>query len=129
MFGKQHDYASLLAKVGLDPKSYREGEGPLTPPKSHAQAHTPGVTLADYARHAMLPADFLTSAGVGLREMQYLDQRAVRVPYRNPEGEEVAGELPRCRSIRRASGSDGGRARRRCSTASGAWTKHARPAS
>src|SRR3954451_20368010 len=90
VFRKQHGYSDVLAKVGLDLKDYREGGGSSYPSKSPAQAHSPGVTLADYARHTNLPADFLTGAGVGLREMQYLDQRAVRVPYSAPNGDESA---------------------------------------
>jgi hypothetical protein len=47
-----------------------------------------GCTLGDYSREKKLPEDFLR--GLGLRDVTYLDKPAVRIPYPDEEGQEVA---------------------------------------
>ena len=48
----------------------------------------PGVTLAQYAHAKRLPIDFLQ--GLGMRDMTYLNQHAVRIPYKTEGGDESA---------------------------------------
>jgi hypothetical protein len=47
-----------------------------------------GCTLADYSKRKKLPEDFLR--GLGLRYVTYLEKPAVRIPYPDEEGQEVA---------------------------------------
>jgi hypothetical protein len=47
-----------------------------------------GCTLEDYSEEKKLPEDFLW--GLGLRDVTYLDKPAVRIPYPDEEGHEVA---------------------------------------
>jgi len=47
-----------------------------------------GCTLGDYSKQKKLSEDFLR--GVGLRNVTYMDKSAVRIPYPDEEGQEVA---------------------------------------
>src|SRR5215203_1910282 len=78
---------------------------PNTPARLHAQAEKPhtngqngrasggarsehGCTLEGYSEAKKLPEDFLRA--LGLRDVTYLDKPAVRIPYPDEEGQEVA---------------------------------------
>jgi hypothetical protein len=47
-----------------------------------------GCTLAQYAHAKRLPVDFLRS--LGLQDMTYMQRPAIRIPYRNVDGQDVA---------------------------------------
>jgi len=47
-----------------------------------------GCTLEDYSKEKKLPEDVLR--GLGLRDVTYLEKPAVRIPYPDEEGQEVA---------------------------------------
>jgi len=47
-----------------------------------------GCTLKDYSEQKKLPIDFLR--GLGLRDVTYLDKPAIRMPYPDEDGQEVA---------------------------------------
>jgi hypothetical protein len=101
----------IVSEMGLDMKDlFAEGGGgssipPRTPARLHAQdgkAHTNGqngrarydarfghgCTLGDYSKEKKLPEDFLR--GLSLRDVTYLEKPAVRIPYPNEQGQEVA---------------------------------------
>jgi putative DNA primase/helicase len=101
----------IVSDMGLAMKDlFVEGGGgssipPCTPARLHAQvgkAHTNGqngrakadarsehcCTLGDYSEEKRLPQDFLR--GLGLRDVTYLDKPAVRIPYPDEGGQEVA---------------------------------------
>src|ERR671911_181793 len=101
----------IVSKIGLQIKDlFIEGGGgifipPPTPARLHAQGHNPhtngqnerasgdarsdhGCTLGDYSEVKKLPEDFLR--GLGLREVTYLEKSAVRIPYPDKEGQEIA---------------------------------------
>jgi hypothetical protein len=78
---------------------------PNTPARLHARGEKPhtngqngrasddarpkhGCTLRKYSEAKELPEDFLR--GLGLREVTYLEKPAVRIPYPDEEGQEVA---------------------------------------
>src|SRR5215213_3962093 len=78
---------------------------PNTPARLHAQGENPhangqnerasgdtrpkhGCTLKEYSEEKKLPIDFLR--GLGLKEVTYLDKPAVRIPYADEKGQEVA---------------------------------------
>jgi hypothetical protein len=64
-----------------------EGETPI-PPGTPATLQPPGCTLAQYADAKRLPLDFLRQ--LGLRDFIYLGAPAVRIPYCDVSGTEVA---------------------------------------
>jgi DNA-binding transcriptional ArsR family regulator len=101
----------IVSEIGLQMKDlFVEGGGeasipPNTPARLHAQSETPhsngqnerasdgarsehGCTLKKYSEEKKLPIDFLR--GLGLKEVTYLDKPAVRIPYPDEEGYEVA---------------------------------------
>jgi hypothetical protein len=101
----------ILSEIGLRMNDlFVEGGGgsfipPNTPARLHAQSEKPhsnglnerasgdahpkhGCTLKDYSEQKKLPEDFLR--GLGLRDVTYLDKPAVRIPYPDEEGQEVA---------------------------------------
>src|SRR3712207_2705711 len=101
----------IASEIGLEMKDlFVEGGGgssipPNTPARLHATSENPhangqngrascdarlehGCTLKEYSEEKKLPADFLRS--LGLREVTYLDKPAVRVPYPDEEGQEIA---------------------------------------
>jgi len=101
----------IVTKIGLGMKDlFSEGGGgtfipPNTPARLHAQDEKPhtngqngrasvdarsghGCTLEGYSEEKKLPIDYLR--GLGLREVTYLDKPAVRIPYPDEEGQEVA---------------------------------------
>ncbi len=96
----------IVAALGLTmadlfparPKSRRGRGGRITPsvtpqqcnarPPDHGEASATGCTLASYAIAKGLPIDFLRS--LGLSDLTYQGVPAVRIPYRNEQGEEVA---------------------------------------
>src|SRR5918994_1260959 len=101
----------IVSKIGLQMKDlFSEGGGgssipPDTPARLHAQgenshsngqnerasgdAHPEhGCTLKEYSEEKKLPEGFLR--GLGLRDVTYLDKPAVRIPYPDEEGQEVA---------------------------------------
>jgi hypothetical protein len=101
----------IVSEMGLQMKDlFVEGGGgifipPNTPARLHAQSEKPhtngqnerasdgarsehGCTLEEYSEEKKLPIDFLR--GLGLKEVTYLDKSAVRIPYPDEEGQEVA---------------------------------------
>src|SRR5215204_689568 len=101
----------IVSKVGLGMQDlFAEGGGgssipPNTPARLHAQSEKPhsngqneraseharpehGCTLKEYSDIKKLPEDFLR--GLGLRDVSYLDKPAVRIPYPDEDGQEVA---------------------------------------
>lgn len=65
------------------------GGGGLIPPSNRATAQPPpGCTLAKYAEAKGLPLDRLRA--FGLSDITYLGSPAVRIPYRDGDGAEVA---------------------------------------
>ena len=101
----------IISEIGLQMKDLflEEGGGssipPNTPARLHAQGENPhsngqnecasgdahpkhGCTLKEYSEEKKLPEDFLR--GLGLKEVTYLDKPAVRIPYPDQEGQEVA---------------------------------------
>jgi len=101
----------IVSEIGLEMKDlFSEGGGgssiPLnTPARLHAQCENPhsngqnerasgdarsehGCTLKEYSEEKKLSEDFLR--GLGLRDVTYLDKPAVRIPYPDEEGQEVA---------------------------------------
>src|ERR671910_2590314 len=101
----------IVSEIGLQMKDlFLEGGGGSsihsnTPARLHAQSENPhsngqneraggnarpkhGCTLKEYSEMKKLPEDFLR--GLGLREPTYLEKPAVRIPYPDEEGQEVA---------------------------------------
>ena len=101
----------IVSKIGLQMKDlFSEGGGgssipPNTPARLHAQSENPhsnghnkrasgdarpehGCTLKEYSEEKKLPEGFLR--GLGLRDVTYLEKPAVRIPYPDKEGQEVA---------------------------------------
>jgi putative DNA primase/helicase len=101
----------IVSKVGLQIRDlFIEGGGgisipPNTPARLHATGETPhsngqneraisdarpehGCTLKEYSEAKKLPEGFLR--GLGLRDVTYLEKPAVRIPYPDEEGQEVA---------------------------------------
>jgi hypothetical protein len=101
----------IVAEMGLQIKDlFSEGGGgssipPNTPARLHATDENPhsngqnerassdarpehGCTLREYSEVKKLPEDFLR--GLGLRDVTYLDKPAVRIPYPDEDGQEVA---------------------------------------
>jgi hypothetical protein len=101
----------ILSKIGLEMKDlFSEGGGEIfipldTPARLHAQSEKPhangqnerasgdarsehGCTLEGYSGEKKLPIDFLR--GLGLRDVTYLEKPAVRIPYPDEDGQEVA---------------------------------------
>src|SRR5918993_3045549 len=101
----------IVSEMGLQMKDlFVEGGGgifipPNTPARLHAQSEKPhtngqnerasggarsehGCTLKEYSEMKKLPEGFLR--GVGLRDVTYLEKSAVRIPYPDEVGQEVA---------------------------------------
>jgi hypothetical protein len=101
----------IVSEMGLEMKDlFVEGGGgssipPRTPARLHARGEKVhehaenrrasgdarsehGCTLEDYSKEKKLPEDCLSS--LGLRDVTYLDKPAVRIPYPDEEGQEVA---------------------------------------
>jgi MarR family len=101
----------IVLKVGLGMQDlFAEGGGgssipPNTPARLHAQSEKPltngqnerasgnartkhGCTLKEYSEEKKLPEGFLR--GLGLRDLTYFEKPAVRIPYPDEEGQEVA---------------------------------------
>jgi hypothetical protein len=101
----------IVSEMGLEMKDlFVAGGGgssilPNTPARLHARSENPhtyghdrraegdarfehGCTLEEYAEAKALPEDFLR--GLGLRDVTYMDKPAVRIPYPDEEGQEVA---------------------------------------
>jgi hypothetical protein len=101
----------IVSEIGLQMKDlFSEGGGgssipPCTPARLHAQGEKPltngqngrasvdarsdhGCTLKDYSDRKKLPEDYVR--GLGLRDVTYLEKPAVRIPYPDEEGQEVA---------------------------------------
>lgn len=77
-----------LTMTDLFPRNGR-GEGVVFPPNNAAtRQQSPGCTLAQYAEAKALPADFLRS--LGLSDMHYMGQPAIRIPYLDARGLEAA---------------------------------------
>ena len=73
-----------LTMADLFPKEERGAR----PRLNHSNTRTGGVTLDAYASAKQLPANFLR--GLGLSDFSYLSAQAVRIPYRDEQGQEVA---------------------------------------
>ena len=73
--------ADLFAEKG-------RGDHPPGPRLIHSNSSRPSVTLDAYASAKQLPIDFLQK--LGLSDVSYLGAPAVRIPYRDEQGEEVA---------------------------------------
>jgi hypothetical protein len=87
-------FDAIVAALGLPvadlfaDRTAGEGGG-FTPPRTGATAQPyGGCTLQQYADAKRLPLDFLR--GLGLNEMSYLGQPAVRIPYLDTGGAERA---------------------------------------
>src|SRR5919107_4616416 len=101
----------IVSEIGLQMKDlFSEGGGgfsipPNTPARLHAQGENPhtngqnerasgdvrskhGCTLKEYSEEKKLPEGFLR--GLGLRDVTYQEKPAVRIPYPDEEGQEVA---------------------------------------
>jgi hypothetical protein len=101
----------IVSEIGLQMKDlFSEGGGgsfipPNTPARLHAQGEKPhtngqnerasgdtrfehGCTLKEYSEVKKLPIDFLR--GLGLRDVTYLEKFAVRIPYPDEVGQEMA---------------------------------------
>src|SRR5215213_6053393 len=101
----------IVSKIGLGMKDlFSEGGGgifipPNTPARLHAQDENPhtngrnerasgdarpehGCTLKEYSEMKKLHESFL--CGLGLKEITYSEKLAVRIPYPDEEGQEVA---------------------------------------
>jgi hypothetical protein len=101
----------IVSEIGLQMKNlFVEGGGgssirPNTPARLHAQSENPhsngqnerasgdarfehGCTLKEYSKVKKLPEGFLR--GLGLRDVTYLEKPAIRIPYPDEEGQEVA---------------------------------------
>ena len=76
----------------------REGGGPVIPPVQHCNR----ATLAAYAQAKRLPEAFLRS--LGLTDIRYGDGPALRIPYRDRSGAEVAVRIRRY--LEKAAGHD-----------------------
>ncbi len=79
-----------LKELFPDRRRDGRGEGGLSiPPETLATVQpAAGLTLAQYAAAKRLPPDFLRR--LGLSDFSYLDQPAVRIPYLDQAGAEVA---------------------------------------
>ncbi len=83
---------AILAPIGLHPRDlfspHTGGRGDDTPRCDAAtvQPSAAGCTLAGYAEAKRLPLDFLRS--LGLAEIRYFGQPAVRIPYPTTDGKE-----------------------------------------
>jgi len=101
----------VVSEMGLEMKDLfvERGGGPSipysTPAHLHAQDEKPhineqngrasgdarsehGCTLKDYSEEKKLPEDFLR--GLGLSDAAYMERPAIRIPYPDEEGQEVA---------------------------------------
>jgi hypothetical protein len=102
----------IVSELGLGTKDLFGAEGgggssilSSTPARLHAQEENPhdqagngrasgdarsehGCTLENYSEGKKLPEDFLR--GLGLRDVTCLDRPAVRIPYPDGEGQEIA---------------------------------------
>jgi hypothetical protein len=101
----------IVSKVGLGMQElFAEGGGeasipPNTPARLHAKEEKPlangqderasgdarlnhGCTLKEYSEEKKLPEGFLR--GLGLKEITYSEKPAIRIPYPDEEGQEVA---------------------------------------
>src|SRR5829696_5247704 len=101
----------IVSEIGLEMKDLFVGGGrgssiPSSMPahlhalgeKPHTNAHNGrasgdarsehGCTLGDYSRDKKLPEDFLR--GLGLSDAAYMERPAIRIPYPDEEGQEVA---------------------------------------
>ena len=65
----------------------KKGKG-LSSPERRNGATAEGCTLAQYSEQKGLPVPFLHS--LGLTDYHYQGRPAVRIPYRNEQGEEIA---------------------------------------
>ncbi len=80
---------AIVAAIGLTMADlFPEGERGARPRLIHSNTRTLGVTLDTYASAKQLPASFLQ--GLGLSDVSYLSAPAVRIPYRDEQGQEVA---------------------------------------
>ena len=91
------ELSDILKPLGLEPKDLfldghkgKAGEGGATiPPKSPATMQPlSGCTLEQYSEAKGLPIDFLRA--IGLSEASYVGGPAVRIPYFDEQGSEVA---------------------------------------
>jgi len=87
--GREFDPAPNGATLQHPPRKPQGNEGntvagnDATPDNS---ATVEGCTLDAYAKHVGLPVDFLRA--LGLKEIHYIDQKAVKIPYLDEAGSE-----------------------------------------
>ena len=80
---------AIVAAIGLAMADlFPEGERGARPRLIHSNTRTGVVTLDAYASAKQLPVSFLQ--GLGLSDLSYLGGPAVRIPYRDEQGQEVA---------------------------------------
>jgi hypothetical protein len=81
-------FERIRSGLGLQPSDFfRDGTDP-SPSSSSATVQHPGCTLAAYAAAKGLPIDFLESCG--LRDATSAAVPALRIPYLDASGEEIA---------------------------------------
>lgn len=86
-------YPEALRRLGIEPerRNGQGGEGGSIPPRNRATAqpcNRSGCTVTRYADTKRLPPDFLRK--LGLSDMIYQGAPAVRIPYLDEQGTEVA---------------------------------------
>lgn len=74
-----------LGMADLFERRNGSGGGGACPPSESRSIEQP-CTFENYAEYVRLPKDFLSSLGV--KEIHYVDQKAVRMPYLDAEGSE-----------------------------------------
>ena len=105
--GGRHSYQDICQAWGFDSLTYSDnsiggdttsGQGcqPVNTPKKHAQkgltaSLSTGVNLTTLAEAKRLPLDFLKSLGIG--DIKYNGQAAVRIPYYSEDGQELAARF------------------------------------
>jgi hypothetical protein len=80
---------AIVAAIGLTMADlFSEGAGGSRPRLVYSNIRTLGLTLQTYPSSKQLPVQFLQELGIS--EFSYLGAPAVRIPYRNEQGEELA---------------------------------------
>ena len=87
----------VLGSIGLEMKDLyparQGGGGVVIPLDRRARLHTAGCSLEAYANAKRISADFLESQGVTDYKDSRFESRVLRIPYRDPDGNEPAVRL------------------------------------